>query len=297
MKRIILLVVFSVALIRGNCQFEEYITFDNPTNLFRIRIDTTIPNNIWQIGKPNKHLFHDAYSIPNGIVTDTVNSYPINNNSVFYLITPGDFHGKSHTGNLDFWYRIDSDSLLDWGKVEVSVGSSHTWKNIVSGNGVHGLFWVYDTAGNIIRQTGTDTIVFTGSSHGWYKLLFYQNFNDNEVIDSIRYRFTFHSSNSFASRDGWIIDNIGFVDYWESAFNKQEEFNIYPNPVPDYMNINCGNKINAYEIMNSTGQVLDRRTVVTSSLHIDVSGLVSGFYLYKLQFINGQQVIGKFVKN
>ena len=39
--------------------------------------DTTHGTNVWQIGQPQKTVFNQAYSLPNALMTDTINSYPI----------------------------------------------------------------------------------------------------------------------------------------------------------------------------------------------------------------------------
>jgi hypothetical protein len=294
MKNILFSILFMMAVFQGNSQFGYgRITFDDTLNLDRIRIDTTIPNNIWQIGAPHKHIFVSSHTLPNAIITDTTNSYSINNNSVFYLKTPGDFPSKMHSATLNFWYMIDSDTLLDYGKIEMSVGSSPTWTNICKDYGG----WIYDSIGNLVKQTGpNDTIGFTGISHGWYHFTYVKYFPDNEVIDSIRYRFTFHSSNIFASRDGWMIDDITFEDMWESVFNQTQEFKVYPIPVNDWLNVNSKQTVHEYEISDISGEVLERKTSDLSLFQINVSTLIPGFYFYKFKFISGQQCIGKFIK-
>ena len=47
-----------------------------------MELDTSA-SNIWQIGKPQKIIFDSASTVPNAIVTDTINFYPINNISRF----------------------------------------------------------------------------------------------------------------------------------------------------------------------------------------------------------------------
>ena len=64
---------------------EGFYRWDVISDYKYILIDTTIDNNIWQIGKPSKSLFSSALSSPNAIITDTSNTYPINNESYFYL--------------------------------------------------------------------------------------------------------------------------------------------------------------------------------------------------------------------
>ena len=294
MKTIVFTCLFTLVLVKANCQFGYgTINFDDAINLYRIRIDSTVPNNIWQIGAPNKHTFKSAYSLPNAIVTDTLNSYPINNNSVFYLKTPGDFSSKLHTANLSFWYMLDSDTLIDYGKIEMSVGSSQTWINICKNYGGD----IYDSLGNLLKQTGPDdTIGFTGISHGWYHFTYFRFFPDNEVIDSIRYRFTFHSSSSFASRDGWMIDDILFEDYWESVPVRNSTFSICPNPAKDKITVKSNIPIIEYEILNSMGQLLIRTKTNDLTEKISVANLNPGLYFCKLQLVSGELSSLKFVK-
>ena len=52
-------------------------------NAILIEIDT---NSVWQIGPPNKEVhFKSASTVPNVIVTDTINPYPINDTSRFQI--------------------------------------------------------------------------------------------------------------------------------------------------------------------------------------------------------------------
>ena len=297
LKNLGFLILFPLLIVRSYSQGYGTINFDDSVNLFRIRIDSTIPNNIWQIGAPNKHIFSVAHSIPNAIITDTLNSYPINNNSDFYLVTPGDFFSKYHAAKLDFWYMMDSDTLIDYGKIEISIGASQIWHNIISGNGLYGYYWIYDSQGNLFKQTGpNDTLIFDGTSNGWYKFIYTTSLPEYVNIDSIRYRFTFHSSGIFGSRDGWMIDDFDFHDEWESTFEKGFDYTVYPDPVQEQLNINSQALVIEYEIMNSMGQVLDRNNNDLLPAHINVSYLIPGFYFYKLKFLSGKECFGKFIK-
>ena len=55
--------------------------FDNSVN---VELDTS-NSNIWQIGASQKIIFDSAATVPNAIVTDTINSYPVNNVSRFTI--------------------------------------------------------------------------------------------------------------------------------------------------------------------------------------------------------------------
>lgn len=77
-----------------SCFFEEICPI--------VKIDTTMPNNLWQIGKPQKPFFSSSHSPSNAIVTDTINSYPINNDSYFDIVHTGYGNGNLILG---FKYR------------------------------------------------------------------------------------------------------------------------------------------------------------------------------------------------
>ena len=294
MKKFYLLVLFCFILLKSYSQNGYgFINFDDTVGLFRISIDTTISNNIWQIGSPHKSFFTSSYSVPNAIVTDTLHPYPINNNSVFYYRTSGDYNTDSHDAVLDFWYKMDCDTLIDFGKVEVSLDTGITWQNLITGNS----WWtVYDSLNNVIQTSnGNDTMVFTGHTNGWYEFSCDLSL-DQGILDSIIYRFTFRSSNLSVSRDGWMIDDIHFNTWWESIPKMRMSYQLYPNPVRDQIIINSEKLIVEYEILSSMGCPVTNSENYKLPLNINVSGLPSGLYFYRIKFEDGQEGSGKFVK-
>lgn len=271
-----------------------FINFEDTMDLYRIEIDTSISNNIWQIGAPNKSFFSSSYSVPNAIVTDTLNPYPVNNNSVFYYRTSGDYNADAHGAVLEFWYKMDCDTLFDFGKLEISIDTGNTWYNLTSG-----YFWwvVFDSLNNLLQASynSNDTIVFTGKTNGWYKFQC-DVFLPEMLLDSIIYRFTFHSSSQSVSRDGWMIDEIGFYTWWESIDNFKKSYLVFPNPVKDQFTINSSNGIISYKIINTLGFIVKDEKNYNISLIINVSDLPSGLYFYTIKFENDQESYGKFIK-
>jgi hypothetical protein len=65
----------------GNCN--NYIMSD-PEPVLNIDVASN-PNNIWQIGPPQKAVLNNSNSSPNVIITDTINSYPITDTSSFTI--------------------------------------------------------------------------------------------------------------------------------------------------------------------------------------------------------------------
>jgi hypothetical protein len=293
MKKIFLVINLLFVVIGGFTQFPNHINFDDSVNLFRIHIDSTLPDNIWQIGQPDKTIFTSSHSIPNAIVTGLHNPYPANNTSIFYLGTGGDFGNKFHAAMLYFYYKMDSDTLNDFGKIELSPDHGNTWVNIFSNNN---FYQITDSLGNVVNSTGSgDTVVFSGTTKGWYYL--WSMFGlPNYGFDSIIYRFTFHSDNGIENRDGWMIDDFTFGDAWENVVNQNTSYSFYPNPAQDIINIRSKNQITYFEIRNVMGNLIYNDNKTENDFSINIMGLKPGMYMYMMKFENGQTVIGKFLK-
>jgi hypothetical protein len=121
--------------------------------------DTTANLNcVWQIGRPQKPVFDSAWSYPNAIVTDTAHAYPTNDTSSF-IIGQSTLAGwlSNGTAKLFGWYKVNSDSLTDYGTIELSVDSGTTWINILTDTQYH----FFDTTAAGIYQNRP---VLTGNS-------------------------------------------------------------------------------------------------------------------------------------
>jgi hypothetical protein len=116
-------------------------------------------------------------------------------------------------------------------------------------------------------------------------------------------------------KSGWLMDNLRTVAFVQKSSNKymlnagrsegveamnttginqvaENAFNIYPNPVTDYLIIsgyaNAGMPI---QVLGISGRVILERTLNENTTQIDVSNLRSGFY-----FLRAAGSIRKFVK-
>ena len=206
------------------------ITFDDSTYLNYIIIDTVSNiNNIWQVGPPDKTNFTQALSLPNAIITDTTQPYPINDTSVFYIryITAPNPGGGGWTGtSLFFYYKIDTDEDFDFGKIDFSPDNGQLW-----------IDYLNDTLYNNCYFLFCDPL-FTGTNEEWtyFEILNYPDcFNISEG-DTIWYRFTFISDGIQSEKDGWIIDDIvlnGMYEGIEEPGNGTISLSVYPNPVKE----------------------------------------------------------------
>jgi hypothetical protein len=186
------------------CPWSDYVTEVQPI----LTVDSNAnPNNIWQIGIPQKPILNNAWSIPNVIITDTIYSYPVNDTSSF-IIEGIATHSSSSilwfNFNLSFQYFVDSDTLTDFGKIEFSPDNGTTWIDLLS----HPLclgYW-------IVSGTNYEAPVLTGTSGGWV----YTTLNMRELgiyLDIqpgtiFKWRFTFISDAMQSNRDGLMYDNI-----------------------------------------------------------------------------------------
>ncbi|TRZ75310.1 MAG: T9SS C-terminal target domain-containing protein [Bacteroidetes bacterium] len=294
MKKAFLFNCLMFVVTGGFSQVPNQINFDDTVNLFRIRIDTTLPGNIWQIGQPQKSIFSSSHSVPNAIVTDLQETYPANNTSVFYLTTPGDFPYKFHAAILYFYYKMDSDTLTDFGRIEISLDKGSTWTNILAN---YNSYQILDSSGQSFKnQNSGDTLIFSGKTSGWYYFTSMYSDIPNYGFDTIIYRFTFHSDNVIENRDGWMMDDFVFWDAWENVVNQNTSYSFYPNPAQDIINIRSKNQITHFEISNVMGILVHNENKVVSNFSINIIDLKPGLYMYMIKFKNGQTATGKFLK-
>ncbi len=218
----------------------DTVTFDTPTD--KIIIEAS-PDNIWQIGSPDKFFFNEARSIPNAIVTDTINSYPVNNVSSFIYTIHNTLTQDCYT-SIEFWHKYDTDTLNDIGKLEASYDGGESWIMIkdTAVNEIM-LWWDWDfhlTTGEVSPH---NTLI-SGRSDGWIRSVFnwqwYIGIDRDTIIanpDSLMIKFTFTSDSVDNDKEGWMVDQIvassGDWDRCSGINNIDPEMNItvFPNPV------------------------------------------------------------------
>lgn len=271
----------------GYGQFTE-ITFDDTNNLDLIMIDTVSnPNNIWQIGKPQKSFFNSAYSDPKVMITDSMNSYPINDTSSFYLWytridTTWEFPA------LTFRYKVDSDSINDFGEILVSRDKGITW------------YQVGDNESSTYIQCGgcANTVnAFTGRVYSGWVLIHIWSTLGGITPDSTLFKFTFYSDSLENNREGWLIDNFVIEDYPISIREnkKIDQINITPNPAQETIrihfldpNIQGQQELKIYSI---TGQLVLHKMIYPPESEINIKTLKSGVYIYNIGDHRGKIVV------
>ncbi len=227
-------------------------------------------NNIWQIGTPSKTVFNSAYSPALTLVTDTLNPYPVNNQSSFEIVISTDDFTV-----ISFWHRFDTDSYADGGVIEVSTDGGANWENALGSPLFYSLNNFYSSSDTIASNNNKPG--FTGNSN-WM-----QSTMVTYGLYFVRIRFTFTSDNSNTSKDGWMVDDFS-VTCFATGINEvatNTPFHISPNPTSNFLNIRSD-----YAKTFKTAVVRDisgKTILTTDETTIDVTNLDAGVYIVEIK--------------
>lgn len=299
-----LIFTFSFLLV-GLTVYSQYPCLQNPLNfedsscVEEFIIDTiSNPANIWQVGNPDKEVFSSAYSAPNAVVTDTANSYPPGDTSVFIIKKlAGMFLPGPIMPSLSGRYWVDSDTLTDYGTIEFSPDNGETWINLINDT-VYSDYYSWDHEPTL-----------SGTSNGWQ--FFHVNLGnlgfefDIQDDDTVQYRFTFISDSIDTARDGLMFDDLVFlrvVEGLDELGYDEISSTSYPNPAKGRLTIDFENLTDQHfelRVFDEAGRtVISRSSITDNRVFIDTQNLRSGVYIYSLvnhserQQARGRVVIG-----
>ena len=235
--------------------------YDYDTSDLSLSIDTADADNIWQIGVPQKTVFNQAQSQPFAIVTDTLNTYPINNHSAFYVN-----YINFNCPYIEGYYYCDTDTA-DYGMIELSTDNGQTWIDLLT-----------------VTSNPSSRPVLSGNSNGWqYFALDFMGYVDDEDVDSLVVKFSFISDSIDTQHDGLMYDNLVFC----IAANTQNRYQlndvkVFPNPTSDRINFQFEAIIDNAEIRiySAIGQLMSRQDISDTAVQFDVSTWSKGMYYY-----------------
>ncbi len=282
----------------------DTINFEEPgQGVIEIQIDTLDSTNIWQIAVPNKLFLDSAYSFSHAIITDSLNYYPTNNESFFYLNFSNDYNFTD--GVFEIRHKFDTDTLKDGGLIEMSCDSGATWMNIINEDhcpfgysleGCNLTDWVnqlYQTPSTL--YTNTDSLFngdygFSGNSGGWVTTWFGTvEYGLKSHSDNIMLRFKFVSDTINTNKEGWMIDDIRFYQISVPGSIDEQiapKFKIYPNPVSSSANIELEKIYNTTEVLvyNALGNLVKTHTYSNQrTVTFEKENLPSGVYWLQLK--------------
>ena len=169
-------------------------------------------------------------------------------------------------------YKFDSDTLKDYGRIEISLDHGATWLNALSDTVIPDGAWV-----------GAKPIL-TGRIHQWR--VFHAILWNYGMIDTLYYRYTFISDSIQTNQEGWMLDNLALIDHTEGVkdIESLDEISIFPNPTHGTICINCknGNGQLDVTVYNLQGQIVHEQKIFKNNRNINISKLDNGIYMVKV---------------
>jgi hypothetical protein len=331
MKTYILLVLFigsgliAFPQVQGNyypgdtIEIWSVINFEEPSPYIHINPSS---QNIWQTGTPQKTFFNSAYSIPNAIVTDTMNFYPDNNISSFDLYVGGFNMGGlwgwyyPYDIFIDFRHKFDTDTLMDGGYITVSWDKGLTWMNIINDSVYFGEHpnWNFLPFGGNPNLYSPDNVLFngepgfSGKSDGWvHTCMAWWVWPVKTALDfppdTMIIRFNFISDINHHDKEGWMIDHIRIfsIDLGsgirESSAGRKRS-HVAPNPLKSTAIVTFDKTYEDvdYRLLDVTGRVCaGGKFMKCIQFPLDRGTISPGVYILKMmidnQYTESQHII------
>lgn len=247
--------------------------------------DSSIANRSWQIGWPNKTIFDKDPLFKKGLCTDTLNV--VNSGDTFSVISIFKTYGVGMMDcgfEMSFDYKLDADSG-DRAKVELSADTGKTWVDIMANDTLYDIVWIDGKP--LLNGQISKLITYHADLSTW---AYGENFQKYPVklkwARTILYRFTFIAGSSSRPRDGWLIDNLVFVNCYSdinSIADTPGTFSLYPNPASESLSIRSTNdaSIRQWQIFNLYGEKMSEGDG-TNAQTIDVNHLSNGLYIARI---------------
>lgn len=254
----------------------------------------------WQIGNSDKPFFSDTNATITALMTDTSQTYKINDSSFFDLNFDSSHISPSYYNLLvEFDHKLETDTLLDGGYITVSFDSGAIWYNVSEFKATGGFFDnnIYFEFFDENLYTENDTLnsgipAYTGTfdwTHSAFQMIQFPIKLASQ--DHLLIRFNFVSDSIDTNKDGWIIENIktSIVKITGNVNNESlssSQLKTYPNPVSKgYVTVELtdlqSKKAKQIYLVDYHGKLIKRFNFSSSSSSIkqlDVSGIPSGTY-------------------
>lgn len=112
----------------------------------------------------------------------------------------------------------------------------------------------------------------------------------SSVEEYLRCKYDIQNNNCGLLNTGACMTNVESVDMAASMVT------ISPNPAHQVLNITTELELDAYQITNAMGQVVQAASITTRQQEIGIADLPQGIYFLQMQTSNHRQVVKKFIK-
>lgn len=293
----------------GSLSYAQEIVYSDTLNMEQpldyLAIEQTL-GNVWQVGVPQKDYLDSAWSAPKVIMTDTTEFYPANNRSVFIIKLEQAVLGHPPVNTyFSFRHKFDTDTLADFGRVEVSYDGGDSWQLLGT-----------DTSYDVLHQRSVPLVGsyagipdsahhYSGRSPGWYQenfqwLWYLPRAADVYWPDSIWIRFVFESDSIDEEKEGWMVDDIIIRSDFYTGINDLSdtiEHRIFPVPVNDQLNVHFS-VAGEYEmaVFDMSGKLLEAHAFSGERAQWSTVNYPVGRYIYRIVDVeNARSSSGAFV--
>lgn len=278
---LLLLVLLAITANATRAQRIKYSQYFEGTSNITINLDTT-SGNTWQIGRPQKTIFDSAHTTPNVLVTDTVNTYPPNNTSIFTFGMNLNTWTQWGITAVRWMQKLDMADSIHGGTVEFSLDTGATWRNVFTDTMVYNFYG--------FKNSNKDTLPdgklgFTGRDTTWSDIWLCYRYNSYQQSDSIIFKFTMKSDSTDNNNEGWMIDNLlvqETIFHTVSNTDPNQTFIVYPTLTDGIVKIESdkdAGDIDNIVVTDMNGKAVLRKEVHGSTTTIDISAMPAGNYL------------------
>ena len=210
---------------------------------------------------------------PSSAITDSPGGdYPDNSNKTITLSEEVNLI-NAIGANLSFYAKWELENNWDYVQIEVSTNDGNSWEPQCG---------KFTNEGSENGSQPTGEPLYDGTQNEWVL----EEIDLNDYLgEEILVRFQFESDNGVTG-DGFYFDDlaINIIDDGTLSILDVEEsqFNIYPNPVNDILNITTPSTDYSIEIFNLQGQLIRENKNVSGSQTLDYSSYSKGIYIMKL---------------
>jgi hypothetical protein len=278
-------------------------TFESNNSVIKTLVDTTWPNNIWQIGSVSKVAFGSANSGIRSLQTDSLSPYPALDSSAVIVFIDSVFFQAENGFSISFWHKFDTDTLKDLCLLQITNDSGKTWATVRPGGFLTPFVGTLDYTGSLNKNGQSlfnDSLMWSGTQTNWVReqvCITFIGLKGVQIPKTVGYRFLFVSDSMQTNKAGWIIDDIQITSssYTSSIRKNAFRLQVLPNPVLNkQLHINYPNALNGtFELFNIYG-----KRVLNTALakDIDLPNIPAGVYFYNVKIAsNPMQVNGKLI--
>jgi photosystem II stability/assembly factor-like uncharacterized protein len=175
------------------------------------------------------------------------------------------------------------------GVILKSTNAGKTWTSIPSGvpNSLNGVCFIDQDTGYVVGTAGM-ILKTTNGGLNWSAHVS----GTSNVLNSVHF---------VSPIDGWAVGNSGTILKYTGIFTgvpslyADANFNLYPNPAKDKLNITSSGRNTSMKIYNALGEFIGQQTVEYGDTAIDISVYQPGVYF--IEFNDGSKsAVKKFVK-